>query len=392
MIPISQAPIFPKELLMAFLYGRLSARKKTLLFQDSISEYLSCENIYITNSGSLALLNLFKYLNIKKGDEVLLPAYFCDKVAYLCKLYGARLKFVDTSKGSYNMDPSDLYRKLTDRTKVVVPAHMFGIPCSIDEITDICHDRNIFVIEDAAQAFGAEYNNLKVGTIGNAGIFSLGVGKPITTINGGFICTHEKDVVEMLDRIDKRKDPSLMCELITTSCLLGHSFTSNRLALQFIYRLLKLGNFKSKLKCEFMFNECNITEFQAAVGVYQLKKLDLYNKVRSQNALYIINQSLNPRIHFPDIPKNSKPIFLRLPLYIEGASRTEISYILGALRKAGVEATTYTEASLPVMFDNDNNTCPNASNIAVRTITLPTHPMVSVRDLENITKILNRGK
>jgi len=118
----------------------------------------------------------------------------CPTVSDLLIDSGYKLNFVDVEKDTYNMCPGELNEKISRKTKAVIAAHMFGNPCKMKDINEIAHKYGSIVIEDSAQTIGAEYGGRLVGTLGDAGFFSLGRGKPISTMGGGIIAIKDKEI------------------------------------------------------------------------------------------------------------------------------------------------------------------------------------------------------
>ena len=169
-------------------------------FEQKIGEYLSgiyggtpC-NIVALNSGTAALHIAYILAGIKEGDEVITPVLTCTATTHPILWLGAKPVFADIQKDTLNIDPVDIEKKITNKTKAIVVMHNGGLPCDMDEIMDIAYRYDLKVIEDAAQAFGGEYKGKKLGTIGNYGCFSLQAIKLLTTGDGGLLyCKDEKD-------------------------------------------------------------------------------------------------------------------------------------------------------------------------------------------------------
>ena len=283
MIPISQAPISFTEVLRALYADLMNNSNGFSILQQSLSKYLNCKNIILTNSGSTALYSLLRAYKLKSGDEVVVPAYLCENVPRLIKDMGFKIKFVDVEPFTYNMDPNDLSEKITNNTKVVIAVHMFGYPCQIEDIIEIAHDRGALVIEDAAQAMGAEYKGETIGTFGDSGFFSMGMGKPITTINGGAICTKDEKVVKEIYKIvDGFKSYGVMHQIKILIYMAGYAFANSRIFYTSVYKLVRKTNSNSRVDVqELMYKYTNL---QSILGAYQLSKLDSFNKIRTENA------------------------------------------------------------------------------------------------------------
>ena len=152
---------------------------------------------YLGTSGSVFLTNCTagfeiacKYTGLKAGDEVIVPAItFAATMAYPLSI-GCRIVFADVDPVTLNMDPADVARKITDRTKMIIPVHIGGYPVDMDPIMALAEQHDLIVLEDAAHAFGGEYKGRKLGTIGHFGSFSFHEVKNITSFGeGGILCT-----------------------------------------------------------------------------------------------------------------------------------------------------------------------------------------------------------
>lgn len=173
--------------------GNLSSLhgKEVPRFEERLKNRLGAEHAIAVNSGTAALHLSLLALKLKPGDEVIVPAITFLATAAAVLMVGAKPVFADIEKGGYNLDPDDFLAKITDRTRAVIPVHLAGIPCRMEIINYIAHERSLFVIEDACQALGATYKDKPVGTWGTMGVFSFYPSKIITTGEGGaIVCKH----------------------------------------------------------------------------------------------------------------------------------------------------------------------------------------------------------
>ena len=162
-------------------------------FENRIADKLSVKHCLATTSGTMAQYIAMKAMGIKAGDEVITQAFtFVATVETIIEI-GATPVIVDIDD-SYNMDPNELEKAITDKTKLIVPVHMLGNQCDMDAILDIANRHSIPVLEDACEAMGAKLNNKYIGALGNASIFSLDFGKTLTTGEGGLILTDDPDI------------------------------------------------------------------------------------------------------------------------------------------------------------------------------------------------------
>lgn len=169
--------------------GKLSTGKQVEACEQACDEYLGIDtSTFVTNATS-GFEIAYKYANIKEGDEVIVPAItFVATMAYPLAV-GAKLVFADVDPRTINMDPVDVARKITPKTKMIVPVHIGGYPVDLDPIMELAKKNNILVLEDAAHAFGAMYKGRKIGTIGDFAAFSFHEVKNITSFGEGGIVT-----------------------------------------------------------------------------------------------------------------------------------------------------------------------------------------------------------
>ena len=168
--------------------GKLSLGSHVEGAEEKASEILGgAPTVFVANA-TAGFEIAYKYANLKPGDEVIVPAItFIATIAYPLAI-GAKLVFADVDD-HVNMDPKDVARKITSKTKMIVPVHIGGYPCDMDEIMELARKNDILVLEDAAHAFGAKYKGRPIGTIGDFGGFSFHEVKNITSFGEGGILT-----------------------------------------------------------------------------------------------------------------------------------------------------------------------------------------------------------
>ncbi len=169
--------------------GKLSTGRQVEAAEAACDEYLGINSSTFVTNATSGFEIAYKYANIKEGDEVIVPAItFVATMAYPLAV-GAKLVFADVDPKTINMDPADVARKITPKTKMIVPVHIGGYPVDLDPILELAKKNNILVLEDAAHAFGAEYKKRKIGTIGDFAAFSFHEVKNITSFGEGGIVT-----------------------------------------------------------------------------------------------------------------------------------------------------------------------------------------------------------
>jgi perosamine synthetase len=169
--------------------GKLSLAGKVEEAERVCNEYLGTDSATFVTNATAGFEIAYKYANLKEGDEVIVPAItFVATMAYPLAV-GAKLVFADVDPRTINMDPKDVAKKITPKTKMIVPVHIGGYPVDMDPIIKLAKEHNILVLEDAAHAFGAMYKGKKIGTIGDFASFSFHEVKNITSFGEGGIAT-----------------------------------------------------------------------------------------------------------------------------------------------------------------------------------------------------------
>jgi len=166
-------------------------------FERKLSSLLGVKHVIAVNSGTAALQTSLMAYNIKEGDEVIIPAFTFDATANVVVACSAKPVFADI-QSDYTIDPKDIERKITKKTRAIIPVHLYGYPVDLDEIREIAQKHSVKVIEDAAESLGAEYKGRQTGETNDAGCFSLYATKVITSGEGGAISTNDDELAEKL--------------------------------------------------------------------------------------------------------------------------------------------------------------------------------------------------
>ncbi len=170
-------------------------KKKVATLEQEIIRKIGVQHCIAVNSGTSALMAALVALDVKPGDEVLVPGYtFVASIAAII-IVGGRPILTEIDE-SLTIDPEDIEKKITKNTKGILPVHMLGNPCDMDRIMEIARKHDLFVLEDCCQALGASYKGKKLGSIGNIGAFSFNFYKVITSGDGGLITTNDKNLHE----------------------------------------------------------------------------------------------------------------------------------------------------------------------------------------------------
>lgn len=276
MIKLAQ-PYFPEgfelNLLNVLKTGNLVQGKYVKELEIEIEEYLSVNNAIVVSSGTAALHLALLALDIKQGDEVIVPAFTFPATANVIENVGACTVLVDITLEDYCIDVSKIEEKITEKTKAIIPVHEFGNIADMDKLLAISNKHNIAIIEDAACALGTEYNCKKAGVFGKTACFSLHPRKNITTGEGGIVVTDDNDIA---DKIRSLRNHGIVVKNGK------YDFASAGLN----YRM---------------------TDFQAALGLSQIPELDnIINYRRSMAAIYDECLKDTPMIQTPVDCKHKK--------------------------------------------------------------------------------------
>ena len=187
------APEAEKAVLEVMRSGSYILGTNNKEFEKEMCKYLDVKHAVALNSGTDALHLALRALDIGEGDEVISTAFTFVATSESIGIVGAKPVFVDIDPDTFNIDASKIEAAITPKTKAIIPVHLYGQPCDMDVIMDIAKRHNLFVIEDACQAIGAEYKGKKVGTIGDIGCFSFYPTKNLGTMgDGGMVTTNSQ--------------------------------------------------------------------------------------------------------------------------------------------------------------------------------------------------------
>ncbi|HRP31275.1 MAG TPA: DegT/DnrJ/EryC1/StrS family aminotransferase [Agriterribacter sp.] len=246
-----------KLLLESVRSGVWSRQKIVSQFEKEWANAAGAKRCLTVVNGTNALIVSLIQLGIGAGDEVIVPPYTYIASPQSILVTGAIPVFVDTDPVTFQIDPTKIEAKITSRTKAIMPVHLGGFPADMKQIMAIARKHNLIVIEDACQAHLAEYNNQKVGTFGHAGCFSFQNSKNLPIGEGGAIVSNDD---QFIDRC--------------------HSYHN----LGFPYGTT-IGSVSSG--ATLLGNKLRLTEYQAAIGLAQLKRLDSQTTTRTTNAEYL---------------------------------------------------------------------------------------------------------
>ena len=363
-------------------------------FQEEIRRYFGTRHCFLLSSGKAALAVALHALSRMSGRrEVIIPAFSSFCLPSAVAKAGLRIRLCDVSPETLDFDLDRLNRIVTEQTLCVIPVHLFGLSAQVDVIYEMAKAKGAYVIEDAAQAAGGRLNGRRLGTIGDIGIFSLGRGKNITTVDGGILVTESPalaaEICKSLDMLVQSNSRTASQALTAVKAMALSVFLRPGLY-WFPQRLpfLKLG--ASVFSTGFDIG--GLSKFQAGMGVSVLAQLDRYNEIRRANASYLMEQLKDADgVQLPEPIPGSYPVYLRFPVLVKDpvgrmvAYRTLVGQGLGA-------STTYPTAlnaiqSLRSYAVDLEDSYPGAKAVAERILTLPVHSFVTQMDMRRMAEV-----
>lgn len=334
-------------------------------FEFELRSFLKAKHVVAVNSGTAALYAALLAADIKKDDEILLPSFTFVATANSIVAVGAKPVFVDINLDDYTLDISDLNNKITDKSKAIIPVHLYGHPSAMDEINELANKYSLNVIEDACQSVGSTFKSKQTGTIGLMGCFSMYASKVLTCGEGGAIATNSDDLAERLKMIR------------------NHGMVNGYDTQVFGLNL-------------------RLPELSAAIAKVQTKRLPAMLDSRRKNAELMSNmlhdtaEKLKIRLPAEDQHKQFN-WYLYTVAFEDNRMRERVK---GMMLKEGVGATVYYDPPVhetpyyskltEFSFKNKNNNLINTEQSSRRVLSLPVHPLVKDQDIKYIASIIKK--
>jgi perosamine synthetase len=336
--------------------------KRVQEFESSLRTFLNVKHAISVNSGTAALHAALLALDIKTGDEVLLPSFTFVATANSVIASGAKPVFVDINTKDYTIDLHDLKRKISKKSKAIIPVHLYGHPSDLCELNEIANQYSLYIIEDACQSLGSLYKNKQTGTFGTMGCFSMYASKVLTAGEGGAIVTNDNKLADTLKMIRNHG----MVEGYDTQ-ILGLN-----------YRL---------------------PELSAAIAKIQMKKLKTILNLRRQNSLLLSNllETIISKynIKIPEEDQIKKFNWYLYTLAFNNSNNVTLrDYIKKKLIENGIGVAVYYDPPVHKTpfyqkFSMDND-LQNTNWSSKHVLSLPVHPGVTEMDIQNMVNVLKR--
>lgn len=371
--------------------GKLPGETRSvgMKFEEEWAKWCGAKFGISTTNGTSALHTALAGLGIGPGDEVIVPSYTFIATSFAVCQAGAVPVFADVERESHTLDPKDVEAKISDRTRAIMPVHLYGVIANMGPLLEIAEKHKLKIVEDCAQAHGGQYQGKKAGTIGDVGAFSFCQSKHFTTGGeGGAVITDDEEV-------------AWQCR----------SFRDHGYDVKERLRLLEL-----EAKLPYIHNSVGfnyrMTEIQSAIGLRELARFQSWNlPTRRRNGEYLTNRlaGVNQIKHLPLDTSERRNAFWMFPIVvdIEQLREKDIRKIVHAIEKEGVPAgpvmwpqcyqeRAYQEHNgfgrLRYPFEDpsarkeavqyDKVHCPNAAWLEERTFFLPCHPVYQIEHME----------
>jgi len=324
-------------------------------FEESFAKFCGVKHAIASNNGTTALHLALLALGLKQGDEVIIPTVTYIATANAVRYCGATPVFVDVCAETMNIDPGDIERKITPNTRGIIPVHLYGHPADMTAVNQIAEKRGLWVVEDAAEAHGAEVLGKRVGGLGTCGAFSFFGNKIITTGEGGMITTDDDDLAARL-RLYR-----------------GQGVDANRR-----YWFLVVGyNYR-------------MTNIQAAIGLAQMEGADRALTDRETLAGWYNDAlgDMQDRIVLPVQAKWAKHVYWMYTVFLRDGDEHKRNRVMERLDEAGIETRPvfYPMHVLPPY--QEESSYPVADLWSQRGINLPTYQDLTRADVERVAQAL----
>jgi len=329
-------------------------------FEKGIADYIGTKYAVVFNSGTSALHAALLTYELGEGAEVIVPSFTFIATANAALFVGAKPVFAEIEEETYGLDPVDVRRKITPRTRAIIPIHYGGCPCLVNELKQIVEEHGLILIEDAAEAFGAAINGKKVGSFGDAAILSFCQNKVITTGEGGAVVTNSSKVYEKLKLVRSH----------------GRLETANYFYSTEYMDYMTLG---------YNFRMSNIT---ASLGIAQLNKVDRIIEMRRKNAQYM-TRMLSPirTITTPYAPNGFSHVYQMYTMRLRNANLRDS--LMKHLSDNGIMTHIYfPPVHLTQFYRREfgyrEGNLPTTEKVASEVLTLPMYPTLTKEEMDYI--------
>jgi len=347
-------------------------------YENEFAKWNGSKYAFAFMGGRVALSACIYALNLKPDDEVILPGYTCVVVPNAFHFAGVKTVYSDIELDTYGLDASLIEEKITSKTKVILLHHLYGIVCrDYEQIIKIAKRHNLYVIEDCSPSTGAVFNNKKVGNLGDVAIYSSEQSKVFTTIQGGMAVTNDDLLAERLKEYYDQAgypDEELIDKQLQSVMINYYSYKDSQRwwkgeLIRLLYRnkIIISTTKEEEQGIKPHYYGKKMPSPIAAIGLNQLKKIDLYNEQRRQTAKKWDKWCDNNGYKKPLIIQNSVPVYLRYPVMVEPEKKSDTSW---AYKELGVSLGVWFVSNIhPASWRVEG--CPNADRAVKQCVNFP---------------------
>jgi dTDP-4-amino-4,6-dideoxygalactose transaminase len=332
-------------------------------FEEGISKFVSSRYATAMSSGTTALHAALVAAEVSQGDEVIIPSFTFVSAAEATLLTGAKPVLADIDLETYTISIDSIKENLSSRTKAIIATHLYGLPADIDPIKELANEKGLVLIEDAAQALGAEYQGKRIGSLGDMTCFSFYATRNLSTGEGGMVTTNDGEYNERL-------------------------------------RAFRCHGELKRYESSYLGTNYRMTEIQAAIGVAQLSKLSKFLSKRRRNASILTGELAGlSDIQLPIEPEGRTHSWnlYTIRIKIGGRHSTKRDKIVKNLLRKGIQAGVYYPLPIHLMpyyreiLRIPIGSLPN-SELAARTVlSLPVHPRLDEKSIELVAEATLRS-
>ena len=353
-------------------------------FEKRVADYLGVKHAIGIANGTDALIISLKALGIKEGDEVITTPFTFFATAEAISVVGAKPVFVDVKLNDFNIDPDKIEEAITDKTKAIMPVHIFGTPAEMDEINKIAKKYSLYVIEDACQAIGAKYGTKMVGSLGDLACFSFFPTKNLGTYgDGGLITTDNDDLATICRAIKAHGSGENGEKAYNLLNNIQKNVEEDKNSDDTVYNPKKYYNY-------LIGHNSRLDELHAGILNIKLNYLDEWNNKRIENAKFYDENLKDSKFTLMKLDENNKNVY---HMYIlQSENREEITK---KLAENGIGYGVYYPVPLHLQkayeyLGYKEGDLPNADYLSKRTFAIPVDPELTEEEKEYILNILKK--
>tara|TARA_S200000501_G_C20822312_1_gene743430 strand:- start:401 stop:1498 length:1098 start_codon:yes stop_codon:yes gene_type:complete len=342
-----------KFLIKSFDSNWISGGNFVNKLENSFAKFLKSKKTLTVNNGTSAIHIIYLALNLKRGDEIILPAYGYMAASNLALQMGIKPVFVDVDHETFCINVNKIRKKITKKTKLIVAINTYGNVCDFKELKKIRKETGIFILEDAAESLGSTLNDRQSGTFGDFGTFSFQATKNITTGEGGIVVTNNKEIYKKMS----------------------------------LYR--NHGIYKERYLHIVPGNNFRLTNLQASIGFSQLKRIKLIKKRR--NEIFFLYKELfrkNRNIKLQKFNQNVNPMVWTLAINLDYKKNLKRNKLIDLMMRRNIETRNgfYSPNRLRIYKKFKSNDLDISDKISENIICLPLYNALSNKNVKYIAK------